>query len=322
MPAAAMIPAWRSPLPNIFRKRRAWAIKSREPHTTEPTGAESPFDTQNVTESTWRVKSEAGRFSAIAALKSRAPSRCTGTFAACATLATAAVSSGVMQVPPWPLCVFSRQTRPVWGRWMFAGRSASRTCSGVRKPRAVFIARVWTLASRALPATSELKMWQSASSTISWPGWVCAHTETRLPWVPDVTKTAASLAMRSAAIASRRLTVGSSSQTSSPTSARAIASRIAGVGRVIVSERKSMMGCIGVLPLGAPEARRRATAELRVAVFGLEAAKERHRFFRPAFFEVHLGEQDHRFGHDERAAVLLQDLLEALAGRDGVALLV
>src|SRR5215470_3425721 len=50
----------------------------------------------------------------------------------------------------------------------------------------------------------------------------------------------------SATRACRRLTVGSSPKTSSPTSARAIASRIAGVGRVTVSERRSIMR---VLPL-------------------------------------------------------------------------
>ena len=40
---------------------------------------------------------------------------------------------------------------------------------------------------------------------------------------------------------SRRLTVGSSRKTSSPTSARAMASRMAAVGRVTVSERRSIM---------------------------------------------------------------------------------
>src|SRR5207237_6516414 len=46
-----------------------------------------------------------------------------------------------------------------------------------------------------------------------------------------------------AASASSRCTVGSSPQTSSPTSARAMASRISGVGSVSVSERRSTMSC-------------------------------------------------------------------------------
>ena len=59
--------------------------------------------------------------------------------------------------------------------------------------------------------------------------------------VPEATNRPASLPTRAAAIASRRMTVGSSPKTSSPTSAAAIAARMAGVGWVIVSLRRSMM---------------------------------------------------------------------------------
>ena len=69
------------------------------------------------------------------------------------------------------------------------------------------------------------------------PAWV--RIETRLPIVPLATKTAASLPNRSAAIASRRLSVGSSPKTSSPSSASAIARRISGEGWVTVSLRRS-----------------------------------------------------------------------------------
>src|SRR6185437_13511997 len=58
--------------------------------------------------------------------------------------------------------------------------------------------------------------------------------------VPLGTKIAASREKTRAAEASRRLTVGSSPYTSSPTSASAIARRIAGVGRVTVSLRRSI----------------------------------------------------------------------------------
>ena len=60
--------------------------------------------------------------------------------------------------------------------------------------------------------------------------------------VPEGTNSAASLPSSSAVRASRAFTVGSSPKTSSPTSASAIARRIAGVGFVTVSDRKSIGG--------------------------------------------------------------------------------
>ena len=153
-PAAASTPTWRMPPPSIFRTRRARATNSREPHTSEPTGAPRPLDRQKVSESTGRAKSATGRPSATAALNRRAPSRCTGTPAAWAAAATASISSGVQQVPPWRLWVFSTATSPVIGMWMLLGRMCSRTCSGVRKPRAVLTGSVCTPPKTAAPAPS------------------------------------------------------------------------------------------------------------------------------------------------------------------------
>src|SRR5919109_5678177 len=65
---------------------------------------------------------------------------------------------------------------------------------------------------------------------------------TRLPIVPDATRTASSVPSSSAARSSSARTVGSSPNTSSPTSAAAIAARIAGEGWVTVSERRSIIG--------------------------------------------------------------------------------
>src|SRR5262249_38474889 len=65
MPAAASTPTCRMPAPSILRQRRARSMSSVEPQITEPTGAESPFDRQKVTESTGRVKSAAGRPRAV-----------------------------------------------------------------------------------------------------------------------------------------------------------------------------------------------------------------------------------------------------------------
>src|SRR5690349_15625422 len=58
--------------------------------------------------------------------------------------------------------------------------------------------------------------------------------------VPDGTNTAASLPSNSATRSSRRLTVGSSRKTSSPTSAACMAARMAAVGFVTVSLRRSI----------------------------------------------------------------------------------
>ena len=68
--------------------------------------------------------------------------------------------------------------------------------------------------------------------------------------MPLGTKTAASLPSRSADTVSRRFTVGSSPKTSSPTSAVAIACRMASLGFVTVSLRKSI---VVVTPVAAPK---------------------------------------------------------------------
>ena len=79
-----------------------------------------------------------------------------------------------------------------------------------------------------------------ASPTItSSPGRQCSSSAIWLAIVPLGTNSAASLPRSSAARSSSARAVGSSPHTSSPTSAAAIASRIAGVGRVTVSDRRS-----------------------------------------------------------------------------------
>src|SRR5262245_24079032 len=166
-------------------------------------------------------------------------------------------------------------------------------------------------------------MCESRSSTTSWPACVCATTDTRLPMVPEATNTAASLPSRAAAIASRRWTVGSSPQTSSPTSARAMASRISGVGSVSVSERRSTTSCTGaLLPLGRHGAQPLGgtLAEVGVAVLGGQLAQQVGGLLRLALGEVHLGERVQGLGDDEGARVFLDDELEPRPGRARVAL--
>src|SRR3989449_4013256 len=163
-------------------------------------------------------------------------------------------------------------------------------------------------------------MCESRSSTTSWPVRVWLTTETRLPMVPEATKSPAALPRRSAASASSRLTVGSSSQPSSPTSARAMASRISGVGSVSVSERRSTMSCTGRLPLG-PQSRVRATAPLGEPVVHGQAAEQLVPLGRPSLVEVHLGEQEQRLRDHERPRVFLEHQLESLTRRARITLI-
>src|ERR1700694_29113 len=74
---------------------------------------------------------------------------------------------------------------------------------------------------------------------ISSPERALTRIPIRLPKVPLLTKSAASLPKRSAAVSWSWLMVGSSPKTSSPSAAAAIASRISGLGIVSVSERMS-----------------------------------------------------------------------------------
>src|SRR5258705_462970 len=85
-------------------------------------------------------------------------------------------------------------------------------------------------------------MWLRSSRMTSWPGRVQTFTAIWLPMVPLGTNRAASFPRSAAADSSRRRTVGSSRNTSSPTSAPDIARRIDSVGRVTVSDRTSTKG--------------------------------------------------------------------------------
>src|SRR5919112_1799795 len=79
----------------------------------------------------------------------------------------------------------------------------------------------------------------SAPASSSPPGGTSSCNAIWLAIEPDGQNSAASCPNSAATSRSSALTVGSSPNTSSPTSAFAIASRIAGVGRVTVSDRRS-----------------------------------------------------------------------------------
>src|SRR5262245_14892117 len=162
-------------------------------------------------------------------------------------------------------------------------------------------------------------MWESRSRMISWPWRVWARTETRLPWVPEDTNRAASLPVRRAACSSSRRTVGSSSHTSSPTSARAMASRMAGVGSVRVSDRRATTSCMG-LPRRGSDALGRPTAPLGVPIVVREPAERLLGLRASPVGHVDLAQPVHRLRDDQRPRVVLDDALEPLARRGVVAL--
>jgi len=83
------------------------------------------------------------------------------------------------------------------------------------------------------------------SITILSPGTVCDRMATALDIVAVGMYSAASLPRSAAARSCSALIVGSSPSTSSPTAASCIARRMAGVGLVAVSERRSTMRMFG-----------------------------------------------------------------------------
>jgi len=242
--AAARMPLCRIPPPKRLRARWARAMKARVPASAAPTGAPSPFEKDTITESAQAAKASRGVPVAALAFQSRAPSRCTGHPRVCASRASACSSGSGVTTPPAPLWVFSRHTSDVSGActdgWrMAASRSAARIA-----PAAGCTSRGWSPASTAAPAISQCTMCASASTSSSLPGTPCTQSAAWLAIVPVGKKSAASVPSRSATAASSRRVVGSPSSTSSPTSAAAMACRMAGVGRVTVSLRRSRRGSV------------------------------------------------------------------------------
>src|ERR671911_553421 len=95
-------------------------------------------------------------------------------------------------------------------------------------------------ARAAAVITSTLVTWRPAAAATRCPGpEKCRRRPIWFAIVPVGTKAPASLPRASAHRSCRRFTVGSSSYQSSPTSASAIARRIASDGFVTVSERRS-----------------------------------------------------------------------------------
>jgi hypothetical protein len=102
----------------------------------------------------------------------------------------------------------------------------------------------WIDPSTAAPPASWQYVCASCPRITSSPRWQCAISAARFDCVPEGKKSPASCPKRAASTSCRRFTVGSSPKTSSPTSARAIASRIAREGCVTVSLRRSIMALL------------------------------------------------------------------------------
>ena len=231
------------PPPSILRLFRARSINSLLPQSTEPMGALKPLDKQKPTESAPRVSSTAGIPNATAALKIRAPSRWTFRPWRCANCTALSIYSGVRTAPPQRFCVFSRQSRVVSGKWILVlSRIVFSISPRANCPSSSFgTVRITTPPKAAAPPTSYQKIWDSLPKIISLPCCVWIRTAIRLLIVPLAVKRAASLPIFCAAMTSRRLTVGSSPKTSSPTAASNIACRMASVGWVTVSLRRSII---------------------------------------------------------------------------------
>ena len=137
--------------------------------------------------------------------------------------------------PPARLWVFSTAMALV-GTPYRALRTRARQLASSSTPRVPGTGWSWTPESTGAAAASYQRMWLSSLARTSVPGGAARRRQIWLPMVPEGTYRAASWPRRSATAASSRWIVGSSPQTSSPTSASAMARRISGVGRVCVSE--------------------------------------------------------------------------------------
>src|SRR5579883_1107836 len=138
-------------------------------------------------------------------------------------------------------------TSAVRGTMSSGGRTSARASSAVKSPPLPATANCTPLQAAAAP-DSKLARWAPSPTMTSAPRSVCKSSAIWLPMVPVGTNSAASLPSRDATRSSRARVVGSSRYTSSPTWAQAIAARIAAVGRVTVSERRSN-GCVVLMGL-------------------------------------------------------------------------
>ena len=144
-------------------------------------------------------------------------------------------------MPPPKLWVFSTTTAAVDTKYGPAfGRISDAIASTSTRPRSAAYVRVVMPENAAAAPSSARTTCASVSQSSSCPGSTSSRTPSWLAIDPVGVNSAASWPSSSATRRSSSVTVGSSPKTSSPTSAAAIAARMAGVGRVTVSLRRSI----------------------------------------------------------------------------------
>ena len=241
-PAAARTPTWRMPPPIRLRRTRASSTASREPTISEPTGAPSPLDRQTA------------RTEAIGAVLRE---RDAGGDVRVPDPGTVEVDAGADPGGPLPqLLELGEREHGAAGEVVGVldrdRRGADEERAHVRReqrpdrrpgsarPRGCVHVRIVIPPMAPCAPSSARAMCAEDSQSTSWPGATSEPTASTFAIDPVGVNSAASCPNSPATRSSRARTVGSSPYTSSPTSARAIAARIASVGRVRVSERRSI----------------------------------------------------------------------------------
>src|SRR3954447_20279447 len=244
-PAAATIPDWRSAPPSICFHRHASAISSAEPTRHAPTGAPRPLVKSSHALSKPPAHAAASMPLATTAFMRRAPSRCARSPCVPATPRTASTCSSGHTRPPPMFVGCSTQTSRGRGAyrspagWARIAASSASAVNMLASPSTIVITAPETAAGA--PPSKRSGCVSRPSRISSPPGRMCRRIAISLHIVPEGRKTAASWPSSAATRSSSAMTVGSSRRCSSPTSARAIASRISGVGRVWVSEKRLTM---------------------------------------------------------------------------------
>jgi hypothetical protein len=155
-------------------------------------------------------------------------------------------SSGITR-PPLTLCVFSCHTRLGREVCSLALAKISATASTGSRPFADSMPRSTTPEITPGAPCSNSTTWERDSTITSSPGLVSDLSAVSLPIVPLGTNRPASLPTSSAQCSWSEIAVGSSPQTSSPSSALAMALSISRVGRVNVSDRSSTISMAGMV---------------------------------------------------------------------------
>ena len=173
---------------------------------------------------------------ATTAFISRAPSICVPIPCAWAISATWFNVSSDHTVPPPRLAVCSTATSVCDGALRVGVQIPASKASTENWPPSPSSPITWAPAMAEVPPDSLVRICEDLCARIASPGWQCTAIEIWLHIVPLGRNTAASLPIIAAIRSHSALMVGSSPPCSSPVSAAIIASFMARVGRVWVSE--------------------------------------------------------------------------------------